>query len=203
MYKESFFHHSFKPKSENFSLITTFSQKEIKKLKREGNKIVKLTGKTYEELAKDSPQLFSTSEARWLYLMDPKVFTIPSLLIHVAFNPHRFILEESDRKTFAEQSQLMRDSQPRSLKKIPLSILGLPEYLEIISQYFRNTGTYLLNDGTKIRTSTQIGEYNQCNISINDYKINPDLNYGNIPWKNLFIAPVYIPKATFSHNQKL
>ena len=89
----------------------------------------------------------------------------------------------------------MNDYHPLSLKKIPLCILGLPEYFEIMSQYFNETGANLLNYGEKIRTSTQIGEYNLCNVSMSPQGIYPDLNYGNIPWKNLSIAPIFIPSG--------
>lgn len=187
-----------KKKKETISTYPRFSQKEGTRLEKEGNMIITLTGKTYKELMEASPDRFPINQTQWLYLMSKEIFDTPSLITELAFNPDNFILEESNQKTLAAQLCFMKDQKSHTLGKIPLSVLGFPEYMEIMSQYLSVTEKYLISHGREIRTTSQIGDYTNCNIAVHYDTIHPSLSYNCIPWKNLFIAPVYVPKETLS-----
>lgn len=170
-----------------------FSHKAREKFIHNDNIILTLTGKTYKELMKITPDLFSVTESRLFDFIDLEIFTIPSSMTEVAFDPNKFILKSSDQKTFEEQLDFMKKNKNTYSHCTP-TILSFPDYLEVLTQYYQLTGKHLLQTGARLRTISLFSDPQNWTLTINKKCIVSDFYWNSIPLKSLFIAPVLVPK---------
>lgn len=124
------------PTSETLPPIKTFLPETEEALKKEGDLIFSLTGKSIGDLIKEGMKF----RLAWPEECSDDFEAMRSICSQVAFNPKQLFLPDSNNKTFVQQEKLVKcflREKSKKIKGIKAIIGELPDFGELALNYLK------------------------------------------------------------------